>query len=135
MNPALLVLLALLANIPHDERTGTTMKVELSILLLSLVKNLSALKIQEEQFGNKIVNRKPRSADSEGVILRPLKVLSFADDNDNEADMEGEFTSASLQRRTSLPESFTLCTAFMVDAWNSDYQTTLLFAILRGDGL
>ena len=45
------------------------------------------------------VIRKPRSIESQKTSEDPLlKVLSFADDNDNKVDKEGEFTSATLKR-------------------------------------
>ena len=67
----------------------------------------------------KSVIRKPRSTESEKTSEGPLlNVLSFADDIDNKADSNGEFTSASLWKK-NLPESFTICVAFMVEAWTT----------------
>ena len=49
------------------------------------------------------VIRKPRSTESQKTSEDSLlKVLSFADDNDNKVDKEGEFTSATLRRQTCL---------------------------------
>ena len=66
--------------------------------------------------------RKPRSPDSGDGISDVLNVLTFADDNDDQADTDGEFTSASLEK-TNMPASFTLCLAFMAEAWTDDYQS------------
>ena len=43
-----------------------------------------------------------------------LKVLDFSADNDHEPDSNGEYTSATIEAGP-LPESFTICSAFMVD--------------------
>ena len=70
--------------------------------------------------------RKPRSTDSQIIREWTLKdVLSFSDDNDNKADRNGEYTSATLEKE-NLPMSFTICAAFMVEAWNSDFQSALV---------
>ncbi len=51
-------------------------------------------------------------------ICTLTRVLDFSADNDGLPDNVGEYTSATLEI-PSLPESFTVCSAFMVDAWNS----------------
>ena len=66
--------------------------------------------------------RKPRSSDSGDILSDVLNVLSFADDNDDQADTNGEFTSA-LSEKANMPASFTLCLAFMAEAWTDDYQS------------
>ena len=60
----------------------------------------------------------------------PLKALDFSLDNDWKPDETNSYTHASLQKE-NLPPSFTICTAFMVEAWN-EYQDAYLF-ILRDD--
>ena len=47
-----------------------------------------------------------------------LKVVSFANDNDNEADKNGRFTSAELEKE-NLPKSFTICASFSTEAWSA----------------
>ena len=78
------------------------------------------------------VMRKPRSTDSGDGISDVLNVLSFADDNDDQADTDGEFTSASL-KKTNMPASFTLCLAFMAEAWTDDYQSVDIPTFLKDD--
>ena len=87
----------------------------------------------EEQTAKR-VKREPRSTKSLNTQDEPLlKVLSFADDIDNKADSNGEFTSATL-KKANLPESFTICWAFMVDAWTTDFVSVDVFYILKEDG-
>ena len=52
---------------------------------------------------------------------KKLKVLDFSADNDHEPDINGDYTSATLEAG-SLPESFTICSAFMVEAWTTEFQ-------------
>ena len=47
----------------------------------------------------------------------PLKALDFSLDNDSEPDDNSSYTHASIHKE-NLPPSFTICTAFMVEAWN-----------------
>ena len=78
------------------------------------------------------VMRKPRSPDSGDGISDVLNVLSFADDNNDQAETNGEFTSASL-KKTNMPASFTLCLAFMAEAWTDDYQSVDIPTFLKDD--
>ena len=74
--------------------------------------------------------RRPRSVDSQVIYeWRMQDVLSFSDDNDNKADRIGEYTSASIEKE-NLPMSFTICAAFMVEAWNTDFISALILSIL-----
>ena len=61
-----------------------------------------------------------------------LKALDFSLDYDHEPDETNSYTHASLQKE-NLPPSFTICTAFMVDAWN-EYQDARLFVLLDDNG-
>ena len=79
--------------------------------------------------GNKEVT-KTREERSSGSSL---KVLNFSDDNDNLRDSNGEITSATLNAG-ALPEAFTICAAFMAEAWRSMYTGTRMFTLLRADG-
>ena len=46
----------------------------------------------------------------------PSKAIDFSLDNDFSPDVNNSYTHASLQKE-NLPPSFTICTAFMVEAW------------------
>ena len=59
-----------------------------------------------------------------------LKVLDFSADNDHALDSNDEYTSASLDAGF-LPESFTICSAIMVDAWTTE--TARMFTLLRDE--
>ena len=62
-----------------------------------------------------------------------LKVLDFSADNDQDSDSNSEFTSASLDAG-ALPESFTVCSAIMVDAWTTEFSAARMFTLLDYDG-
>ena len=61
-----------------------------------------------------------------------MKVLDFSADNDHQPDSNGEFTSATLDAG-ALPESFTICSAFMVEAW-IEFQSAPMFVLPGVDG-
>ena len=58
------------------------------------------------------------------------KVLDFSTDNDDQQDENGKYTSASLEI-PSHPESFTVCSAFMVDAWKPPVSSARMFGLLN----
>ena len=59
-----------------------------------------------------------------------LKVFDFSADNDQEPDSNGEYTGATLDAG-ALPESFTICSAIMVDdAWTTESKAADMFALL-----
>ena len=58
--------------------------------------------------------RQQRSDNSDNP-KRLVKVLDFSADSDHEPDSNGEYTRATLEAGP-LPESFTVCSAFMVEA-------------------
>ena len=90
--------------------------------------------LEIENIAAKDVMRKPRSVESQKTHEDPLlKVLSFADDIDNEADSNGEFSSAILTK-ASFPEAFTICSAFMVDAWTTDFAAAYVLSMAKDDG-
>ena len=60
-----------------------------------------------------------RTQDRQSRSVSTLKVLDFSADGDQQPDSNGEYTSATLEAGP-LPESFTICSAFMVEAWNTD---------------
>ena len=70
-------------------------------------------------------DRKERLFGSQGNPENMLKVLDFSADNDHEPDSNGEYTSATLEAGP-LPESFTICSAFMVEAWTTDFSEAVL---------
>ena len=55
-------------------------------------------------------------------------VIDLSDDNNNEPDSQGEFTMASLSK-PDMPRDFTICTAFMVQAWTTDFSEASLFLV------
>ena len=62
------------------------------------------------------------------------KVLDFSADNDQLPDSNGEFTGATLEAGP-LPESFTICSAFMVEAWTTQFTQARMFTLRRQDGI
>ena len=55
-------------------------------------------------------------------------VLDFSSDNDQLPDGNGEYTSATLEAGV-LPESFTICSAFMVEAWTTEFSGAPMFLL------
>ena len=66
------------------------------------------------------------------VCVSSMKVLDFSADNDNKPDSDGEYTSACLEGG-ALPESFTICMAFMLDAWTTSSISAKMFVLLDPD--
>ena len=62
-----------------------------------------------------------------------MKVLDFSADNDHERDSNEELTGATLNAGF-LPESFTICSAIMVDAWTTEFSSADMFILLDVDG-
>ena len=62
-----------------------------------------------------------------------LKVLDFSADIDHQPDSNGEFTGAVLEAGF-LAESFTICSAFMVEAWITKFKSAYMFTML-GNGI
>ena len=77
-------------------------------------------------------NQKCQEGDS---LCEPtmLKVLDFSADNDNDLDSKGEYTGATL-KPGPLPESFTICSAFMVDAWTPEFTSAYMFILNDDNG-
>ena len=64
-----------------------------------------------------------------------MTVFDFSADNDHQPDSNGEFTVATLNAGFLLPESFTICSAIMVEAaYNYNYKVDM-FVIHDDDGL
>ena len=63
-----------------------------------------------------------------------LKILDFSLDVDRAADFNGSYTHASLEKE-ELPPSFTVCSAFMVEAWITDFSAAELFALKTKEGV
>ena len=61
---------------------------------------------------------------------KKFKILDFSKDNDHELDNYGEFTGATL-RAGPLPESFTVCSAFMVEAWHTSFKQSRMFSLIE----
>ena len=62
-----------------------------------------------------------------------MKVFDFSADIDREPDSNGEFTKATLEAGF-LPESFTICSTLMVDAWTTDFESAVMFTLLNDRG-
>ena len=63
----------------------------------------------------------------------PLKALDFSLDNDYKPDENNSYTYASIQKE-NLPSFFTICTAFMVEAW-AKYMNAVLFSLPDDNGV
>ena len=62
-----------------------------------------------------------------------MKVLDFSADSDQKPDNNGDYTSATLEAGP-LPESFTVCSAFMFEAWTTEFSAAHMFMLLDIDG-
>ena len=58
---------------------------------------------------------------------KKFKILDFSKDNDHEHS-NGEYTTATL-RAGPLPESITVCSAFMVEAWHTSFKQSRMFSL------
>ena len=71
---------------------------------------------------------------SSTCAVKKLKVLDFSADNDHEPDINGEFTCATLNAGP-LPESFTICSAFMINNWTTEFSSSRMFLLLDDEEL
>ena len=62
-----------------------------------------------------------------------MKVIDFSADNDHKPDSNGSYTSATLNVG-KFPDSFTICSAFMVDSWSTGFTEAAIFSILDDEG-
>ena len=83
---------------------------------------------REEERSGRV--RQPRLISNQ---TRKVKVIDVSADNDQVADSNGEYTSATMLGG-SLPHSFTICSAYMVEAWNTEQSAADLFSMLDDDG-
>ena len=74
-----------------------------------------------------------RTQDRQSRSVSTLKVLDFSADGDQQPDSNGEYTGATLEAGP-LPESFTICSAFMVEAWTTEFTSGAIFALLDMEG-
>ena len=74
-----------------------------------------------------------RNQDRQPRSVSTLKVLDFFDDGDQEPDNNGEYTGATLEAGF-LPQSFTICAAFMVEALTTEASTIFMFLLLDNGG-
>ena len=79
----------------------------------------------------RIVQR--RSQDRQPRSVSTLKVLDFSADDDQQPDSNNEYTGATLEAGP-LQESFTICSALMVEAWTTEFRSAFLFQLLNDDG-
>ena len=61
------------------------------------------------------------------------KVIDLSLDVDQAPDSNGSYTSATLEKE-DLPPSFTICTAYMVEAWNTGFSAATIFTLKDDDG-
>ena len=61
------------------------------------------------------------------------KILDFSADNDQEPDSNGEYIGATLEAGP-LPESFTICSAFMVEAWTTVFVSANMLTLRNING-
>ena len=62
-----------------------------------------------------------------------LKAFDFSMESDHEADTNEEYTSASV-KKADLPSSFTVCSAFSVESWSTEFSNAQMFALLDSTG-
>ena len=62
-----------------------------------------------------------------------MKVLDFSADGDQQPDSNGELTGATSEAGP-LPESFTICSAFMTEAWTTELLSAYMFALPNNKG-
>ena len=74
----------------------------------------------------------PRIQDRQQRSVSSLKVLDFSADNDQQPDTDGEYTGATLEAGP-LPESFTICSAMMVEAWTTIHSGGFVFTLRSND--
>jgi hypothetical protein len=69
-------------------------------------------------------------------LEKTINVLDFSLDTDHMPDSGGEYTHASLLRdpKGDLPPAFTICSAFMVKAWTTEFSSAYLFQLNGADG-
>ena len=60
-------------------------------------------------------------------------MISFSADNNGLPDSSGEYTGASLTK-PDMPRDFTICAAYMVQAWTTAYSAANLFNLYNGFG-
>ena len=110
-------------------------------LLLLLVTIASCHLLPAEQTNREFKERvrdqrrigQTRTQDRQPRSVSTLKVLDFSADGDQQPDSNGEYTGATLEAGP-LPESFTICSALMVEAWTTEYTSAALFRLLDDSG-
>ena len=110
-------------------------------LLLLLVTIASCHLLPAEQTNREFKERvrdqrrigQTRTQDRQPRSVSTLKVLDFSADGDQQSDSNSEYTGATLEAGP-LPESFTICSAFMVEAWTTDFSGARMFTLLNDDG-
>ena len=60
-------------------------------------------------------------------------MITVSDDNDNLRDSSGEFTRASITK-PAMPKDFTICAAYMVEAWSRNGRFVRLFTVYNDYG-
>ena len=60
------------------------------------------------------------------------KVIDFSMDSDQEPDSNGSYTGATLEKEV-LPQSFTICVAYMVEAWTTVYTSATIITLMADE--
>jgi hypothetical protein len=63
-------------------------------------------------------------------------VIDFNEDSDHEPDAEGQYTEAILgkDKKATFPPSFTVCAAYKIDVWNTEWNAIRFFELLDNGG-
>ena len=56
-------------------------------------------------------------------------VIIFSDDNDGVPDILGERTGAKIELKQGMSKTWTICLAYMVEAWSGEFMSAHLFKI------
>ena len=83
--------------------------------------------------GNAFTRSRDRQQRSVGSQGNPEGMVKIFDLTDHEPDSNGEYTGATLEAGP-LPESFTICSALMVQAWTTEFTAAFMFVLLDNDG-
>ena len=74
-----------------------------------------------------------RTQDRQSRSVSTLKVFDFSADGDQQPDINGEYTGATLAAGP-LPEAFTICSAVMVEAWTMEFTSFYMLTLLNDGG-
>ena len=122
---------------PHCQSTtdfsvgGEQMPPSLLLLLLCCLLSVDSKRFQRESTRKPNTFKSMRLAKADDGAKH--SIIDLSDDINNEPDSRGEFTMTSLSK-PDMPRDFTICTAFMVKAWTTDFTAADLFELRADDG-